>query len=246
MIPYSRKRQWVKSRCLRWKKNSRASHGFHISSHRFLWFMNLNEMERKVAGKLRHKLRIDCWQFHLFFLSLSQTVTVCVSILTLTFISIDRWYAICFPLRYKPHTSRAVFWIAIIWLVSLVFDLPEFLSLHTHTDRLRFDVKLFTQCKTDWTEKQELEFCIIRAVFLYTWVYFTWNTIMKIPKIPMNSIYILLCIDYRSFWCPLRMHKLFESYGVQQRFLVTWRSKLIAREVIKLFLLNFEQWKISN
>lgn len=174
--------------------------------HIALWFMNLNEMEREVAGRHRHKLRIDCWQSHLFFLSFSQTVTVSVSILTLTFISIDRWYAICFPLRYKPHTSRAVFWIAIIWLVSLLFDVPEFLSLHTHTDRLRFDVKLFTQCKTEWTEEEELEFCIIRAVFLYTWVdhmEHTWKFlwilfIFYYTQTTANSDVLCLCTNCTS------------------------------------------------
>lgn len=95
-------------------------------------------------------------------------MSVAVSILTLTFISIDRWYAICFPLRYKPQTSRAVFVIAIIWLIALLCNLPEFFALHTYTRRLRFDVQLFTQCITSWTDEQEMKLCIIKAVFLYT------------------------------------------------------------------------------
>ncbi|KFB46963.1 hypothetical protein ZHAS_00014978 [Anopheles sinensis] len=48
------------------------------------------------------------------------TVSVTVSVLTLTFISIDRWYAICFPLRYKPRPERAWRSIALIWLIGFL------------------------------------------------------------------------------------------------------------------------------
>uniref|UniRef100_A0A182PNZ8 G-protein coupled receptors family 1 profile domain-containing protein n=1 Tax=Anopheles epiroticus TaxID=199890 RepID=A0A182PNZ8_9DIPT len=51
-----------------------------------------------------------------------QTVSVTVSVLTLTFISIDRWYAICFPLRYKPRPERAWRSIALIWLIGFLSD----------------------------------------------------------------------------------------------------------------------------
>lgn len=43
-----------------------------------------------------------------------------VSVLTLTFISIDRWYAICFPLRYVSTNQRAIGSIAFIWMVALL------------------------------------------------------------------------------------------------------------------------------
>lgn len=53
--------------------------------------------------------------------SFFQTVSVSVSILTLTFISIDRWYAICFPLKFKSTTGRAKTAIIVIWVVALLF-----------------------------------------------------------------------------------------------------------------------------
>lgn len=103
-----------------------------------------------------------------FFLILKQTVSVTVSILTLTFISVDRWYAITLPLRYKPQPGRAIIWIIVIWTVALLFDLPEFLVLHLARKPLRFDVQLFTQCVTTWEVDTEKNFNIIKAIFLYT------------------------------------------------------------------------------
>lgn len=58
--------------------------------------------------------------FRSLFAILFQTVSVTVSVLTLTFISIDRWYAICFPLRYVSTNSRAWCSIAIIWTAALL------------------------------------------------------------------------------------------------------------------------------
>ncbi|CAO1434913.1 unnamed protein product [Diamesa serratosioi] len=96
-----------------------------------------------------------------------QTVSVTVSVLTLTFISIDRWYAICYPLRYKPQPERAWRIIVFIWLVGFIFDLPELFVLHTTTKKLRFDIELFTQCATTWNHDKEKTFYIIKLIFLY-------------------------------------------------------------------------------
>jgi hypothetical protein len=57
-----------------------------------------------------------------------QTVSVTVSVLTLTFISVDRWYAICFPLKFKSTTGRAKTAIIVIWLLALAFGKSAFLA----------------------------------------------------------------------------------------------------------------------
>uniref|UniRef100_A0A182YI09 G-protein coupled receptors family 1 profile domain-containing protein n=1 Tax=Anopheles stephensi TaxID=30069 RepID=A0A182YI09_ANOST len=88
--------------------------------------------------------------------------------MTLTFISIDRWYAICFPLRYKPRPERAWRSIALIWLIGFLSDLPEFLVLTTRRKKLRFDIKLFTQCVATWDNETEKTFYIFKFVLLYT------------------------------------------------------------------------------
>ncbi|KAG9510961.1 Orexin receptor type 2, partial [Fragariocoptes setiger] len=60
-----------------------------------------------------------------------QSVSVSVSVLTLTFISLDRWYAICYPLKFTSSTSRARLAIFIIWIVSMLVALPDLIMLTT-------------------------------------------------------------------------------------------------------------------
>ncbi|XP_076296732.1 orexin receptor type 2 isoform X2 [Lasioglossum baleicum] len=98
-----------------------------------------------------------------------QTVSVTVSILTLTFISIDRWYAICFPLRFKSTTSRAKTAIIGIWAVAIIFDIPDLVVLHTvpRTD-IRVQTILFTQCEISWNNESQITFTVVKLIFLYT------------------------------------------------------------------------------
>ncbi|EFN76143.1 orexin receptor type 2 [Harpegnathos saltator] len=96
-----------------------------------------------------------------------QTVSVSVSVLTLTFISIDRWYAICFPLRFKSTTGRAKTAIIIIWLIALLFDIPELLVLHTVPSNSRVQTVLFTQCVWSWSQESQTTFTIVKLILLY-------------------------------------------------------------------------------
>ncbi|XP_036147763.1 orexin receptor type 2 isoform X3 [Monomorium pharaonis] len=97
-----------------------------------------------------------------------KTVSVSISVLTLTFISIDRWYAICFPLRFKSTTARAKTAIIVIWMISLLFDIPELLVLHTVPSNSRVQTVLFTQCVCLWSQESQTTFTIIKLIFLYT------------------------------------------------------------------------------
>ncbi|XP_043581175.1 orexin receptor type 2-like isoform X1 [Bombus pyrosoma] len=98
-----------------------------------------------------------------------QTVSVTVSILTLTFISIDRWYAICFPLRFKSTTGRAKSAIIGIWAIALLFDIPDLVVLHTvPPTHIKIKTVLFTQCDISWSQRSQVAFTIVKLIFLYT------------------------------------------------------------------------------
>lgn len=142
-----------------------------------------------------------------------------VSILTLTFISIDRFRAICFPLRYKPQPGRAVIYIAIIWLIGLVADLPEFFALHLKKEiTLRFDINFFTQCAAEWSQQEEFTMSIIKAVFLYTWVKFY-------LKEHRNIFLCILSLFYYHFFNRLPLFLMTIAYC--QIIRVLWRSETI-------------------
>ncbi|KAE8747396.1 hypothetical protein FOCC_FOCC005863 [Frankliniella occidentalis] len=98
---------------------------------------------------------------------LSQTVSVAVSVLTLTFISIERWYAICFPLQFRSTISRAKRAIALIWVVALLFDVPELVVLHTEQKELGVDSVLLTQCISSWNRQADMIYHCIKSAVLY-------------------------------------------------------------------------------
>ncbi|CAH2097865.1 unnamed protein product [Euphydryas editha] len=98
-----------------------------------------------------------------------QSVSVTVSVLTLTFISMDRWYAICYPLKFKSTINRAKTAIFIIWVVSLLFNAPELVVLTTvKTVPLRFELEYLVQCTAIWSSNSDLIWHIIKVVFIYT------------------------------------------------------------------------------
>lgn len=54
-----------------------------------------------------------------------QNLSAFVSVLTLTAISIERWYAICDPLRFHSTLRRARIAIIVIWLVAGALATPD-------------------------------------------------------------------------------------------------------------------------
>lgn len=96
-----------------------------------------------------------------------QTVSVTVSVLTLTFISVDRWYAICYPLKFKSTTSRAKKAIGLIWALAFIFDSPELFVLETKKKDLRVDVIYFTQCQPSWDVITDTTFHVVKTFFLF-------------------------------------------------------------------------------
>ncbi|XP_026982588.1 orexin receptor type 2 isoform X1 [Sagmatias obliquidens] len=81
-----------------------------------------------------------------------QTVSVSVSVLTLSCIALDRWYAICHPLMFKSTAKRARNSIVIIWIVSCIIMIPQAIVMECSTmlPGLANKTTLFTVCDEHW------------------------------------------------------------------------------------------------
>ncbi|XP_015790997.1 orexin receptor type 1 isoform X2 [Tetranychus urticae] len=84
-----------------------------------------------------------------------QFVSVSVSVLTLTFISVDRWYAICRPLKFKSTITKTRVAIIFIWISSLAINLPDLIHLQTISPFHRNETIYYTDCVHDWSEETE-------------------------------------------------------------------------------------------
>ncbi|XP_035709237.1 orexin receptor type 1 isoform X2 [Folsomia candida] len=125
-----------------------------------------------------------------------QTVSISVSVLTLTVISVERWYAICFPLRFKATTARAKRLVLIIWVISLIIDIPELVVLQTsRREDVPVDTIYFMQCKPTWESQWDIALTILKMLLLYaiplTFMSFAYYQIVKVlwssANIPGNS-----------------------------------------------------------
>ena len=54
-----------------------------------------------------------------------QYISVCVSVMTLTSISYERYYAIVYPLKLKATKFRAKIIILVVWCLAIVINLPH-------------------------------------------------------------------------------------------------------------------------
>ncbi|CAB1338521.1 unnamed protein product [Coregonus sp. 'balchen'] len=81
-----------------------------------------------------------------------QTISVSVSVLTLSCIALDRWYAICHPLMFKSTARRARKSIILIWLVSCVIMIPQAIVMECSSllPELTNKTSLFTVCDEHW------------------------------------------------------------------------------------------------
>ncbi|XP_053208072.1 orexin/Hypocretin receptor type 1-like isoform X2 [Panonychus citri] len=84
-----------------------------------------------------------------------QFVSVSVSVLTLTFISVDRWYAICRPLKFKSTITKTRLAIIFIWIASLAINSPDLIHLKTNSPFYTNETIYYTDCAHDWSGETE-------------------------------------------------------------------------------------------
>ncbi|UYV68827.1 K02A2.6-like [Cordylochernes scorpioides] len=125
-----------------------------------------------------------------------MSVSVAVSVLTLTFISVDRWYAICHPLRFKSTASRARAAIAVIWVVSAALGIPEAAVLDTrpHPAAHRLATLYLTDCAYTWRDSDTRvhQLCVMVALFvvpllLMSYLYYKMVRVLWRKEIPGSA-----------------------------------------------------------
>ncbi|XP_071265244.1 orexin receptor type 2 [Salvelinus alpinus] len=119
-----------------------------------------------------------------------QTISVSVSVLTLSCIALDRWYAICHPLMFKSTARRARKSILLIWGVSCVIMIPQAIVMECSSllPELTNKTSLFTVCEERW------------GADVYPKVYHTCFFIVTYfaPLCLMVLAYIQIC---HKLWC---------------------------------------------
>ncbi|KAK7088984.1 orexin receptor type 2-like [Littorina saxatilis] len=126
-----------------------------------------------------------------------QNTSVSVSVLTLSAIAVERWYAICYPLRFKSTLTRARNIIVIIWITAMLIALPELIVADTHAYEFPppFKSVLLTDCRPSWESWKQSIYQIILAIALYlapivlmTLTYTHIALVLWMQEIPGDSI----------------------------------------------------------
>ncbi|XP_061693742.1 orexin receptor type 2 [Syngnathoides biaculeatus] len=119
-----------------------------------------------------------------------QTISVSVSVLTLSCIAQDRWYAICHPLMFKSTAKRACKSIVIIWVVSCIIMIPQAIVMESTSllPALTNKTSLFTVCDEHWQD--EIYAKVYHSCFFIV-TYFA-------PLCLMVLAYIQIC---HKLWC---------------------------------------------
>ena len=131
-----------------------------------------------------------------------QAASVGVSVLTLTSISIERWYAICQPLKFKATPTRAKYIISLTWLISMVIVLPELIVLDLHQQPYVPEAvsHLLTSCQPSWSPNYQAAYQCFLTVTLYVLPFlFMFGTYMQIAK----SLWRTNILSETSEYCEL-------------------------------------------
>ena len=92
--------------------------------------------------------------------------------LTLTFIAYDRYNAICRPLQFSTHRTKAAAVIGAIWIISGVIGIPDAATLRAVTPLTKADPLYacmedilldLTGCKPSWSEDFDFAFIVVKV-----------------------------------------------------------------------------------
>ncbi|KAK3090682.1 hypothetical protein FSP39_013706 [Pinctada imbricata] len=98
----------------------------------------------------------------------NKTTSVTVSVLTLTAISVERYFAICKPWRERLTSRRILVCIMAIWITGFIVSVPDLVYYRVHNT---FDEEVTTYlryCSRDWSETENMAYHLFMLIVLYT------------------------------------------------------------------------------
>ncbi|XP_078093247.1 orexin/Hypocretin receptor type 1-like [Mustelus asterias] len=172
-----------------------------------------------------------------------QTVSVSVSVLTLSSIALERWYAICHPLMFKSTTKRARNSVIAIWITSLLIMIPQAIVMEYSSiiPELANKTLLFSVCEEQWGDNiypkvYHVCFCIVTYVAPLCLMFLAYFQIFRklwCKQIPGTSSTTLACK-----WKPHSAHCSTHSQeGTAQRTLTAEMKQMRARRQTARMLL---------
>ena len=125
-----------------------------------------------------------------------QVVSISVSVLTLTAISLERFYAICHPLKFKPTTTRARLIILLIWIFAMAICVPELVVLDLHRKFSEDLTDLLMTCKPNWADTSQMAYQLFLIIALYF-----------LPFCVMGAAYCRIAVVLWSNYIPTESSK---------------------------------------
>lgn len=116
------------------------------------WLQAKGRCNSSLHFKSRKNKHLKYHNIFLLYFVFPQTISVSVSVLTLSCIAQDRWYAICHPLKFKSTAKRARKSIIAIWVVSCIIMIPQAIVMECSSllPELTNKTSLFTVCDEHW------------------------------------------------------------------------------------------------
>lgn len=97
-----------------------------------------------------------------------QTTSVAVSVLTLSAISVERYFAICQPLKVRITTKTIVKVIVVIWIAGMTASIPEVLYNRLWESVPGQVTQYLVHCRKEWPLVYDNNYQLFILVVLYS------------------------------------------------------------------------------